>query len=79
MLYGASRLLLVAGRKNPVSEACERVGGVLQAAVVAKVTPGTMYAWRRQGWISLLGPAFRLARASRIPVVRFVPPEARSD
>ncbi len=66
-------------RKNWVAEACERVGGVLQAAAIAKVTQATMYGWRRQGYISLLGPALRLARVSRIPVERFASPDVQAE
>jgi len=69
----------VGERKNWVAEACERVGGAQKASEIAGVRLGTMYGWRRQGYIHLLGPALRLARASRIPVERFGPPEAQAD
>jgi len=38
-----------------------------------------MYGWRRQGYISLLGPALRLAHASRIPVERFASPDVQAE
>ena len=65
--------------KNWVAEACDRLGGVLQAAAVAKVTLRTMYGWRRRGCISLLDPALRLARALRIPVERFASRDVQTD
>ena len=65
-------------RRNWVAEACERVGGVQKAAVIVGVREATMYGWRRQGYVTLLGPALRLAKASAIPVERFAPPAKQS-
>ncbi len=64
----------MAERKNWVAEACERTGSVQKAAVIAGVREATMYGWRRQGYVTLLAPALRLAKASSIPVERFAQP-----
>jgi hypothetical protein len=60
---------------NPVAEAIEKVGGAVQACAIARVTPTTLYDWRRRGYVRLLGPAIRLARAAEMPIEEFGPPD----
>lgn len=60
---------------NAVAEAIAKVGGAVQACAIARVTPATLYDWRRKGYIRLLGPALRLAKAAKMPVERFAPPD----
>jgi hypothetical protein len=64
------------GKPNPVEQAVAKVGGAVQACAICRVTPATLYDWRRKGYIRLLGPALRLARAAEMPVEAFAPPEA---
>jgi len=52
------------------------VGGVAQACAICRVTPATLDDWRRKGYIRLLGPALRLARAAEMPVEAFAPLDA---
>jgi hypothetical protein len=64
------------GKANPVEQAVARVGGAVQACAICRVTPATLYDWRRKGYIRLLGPALRLARAAEMPVEVFAPPDS---
>lgn len=57
-----------------MSEAIARVGGAIQACAIARVTPATLYDWRKKGHIRLLEPALRLAKAANMPVEKFAPP-----
>jgi hypothetical protein len=64
------------GKQNPVEQAVAKVGGAVQACAICRVTPATLYDWRRKGYIRLLGPALRLARAAGMRVEDFAPPDA---
>jgi len=63
-------------KPNPVEQAVAKVGGAVQACAICRVTPATLYDWRRKGYIRLLGPALRLARAAEMPVEVFAPPDS---
>jgi hypothetical protein len=62
-------------KPNPVEQAVAKVGGAVQACAICRVTPATLYDWRRKGYIRLLGPALRLARAAEMSVEVFAPPD----
>src|SRR5437773_10603629 len=67
------------GPKNWVAEACDRLGGVLQAAADAKVTLRTMYEYKRQGYVHVLAAGVRLAKATGISVEKFAPPDVQAE
>jgi hypothetical protein len=53
---------------NAVEDACRKLGGVMQAAVEAKVRYATMHDWKKAGAIRLFAPGLRVAKALGIPV-----------
>lgn len=63
-------------KANAVTQAVEKVGGVVQAAAIMRVQPATVYRWLREGSVYQLVPALRLAKATSMPVERFAPPDA---
>ena len=56
---------------NPVREAVEKVGGIIEVCALLKVSNRTLARWMADGRIPLLDPALKLAEASGIPVERF--------
>jgi hypothetical protein len=69
-------LIFPTRKPNPVEQAVAKVGGAVQACAICRVTPATLYDWRRKGYIRLLGPALRLARAADMLVEAFAPPDS---
>jgi transcriptional regulator with XRE-family HTH domain len=56
---------------NAVREAVERVGGIIEASALLRVSNVTISRWMRTGWIPNLDAALKLAEESGIPVERF--------
>ena len=56
---------------NAVREAVEKVGGIIEACAILKVSNRTLARWMADGRIPLLDPALKLAEVSGIPVERF--------
>jgi hypothetical protein len=69
-------LLFPTRKPNAVDQAVAKVGGAVQACAICRVTPATLYDWKRKGYIRLLGPALRLARAAGMRVEEFAPPDS---
>ena len=68
----------MAGRKrapraerNSVREAVEKVGGIIEACALLKVSNRTLARWLATGSIRRLDVALKLAKASGIPLERF--------
>jgi len=59
-------------RSNAVARAVARVGGPTKAARVCKVSNSAIHNWIQSGSVGLLRHAFRLSRASGIPIEEFV-------
>jgi len=55
---------------NAVADAIERIGGVVRAATVCRVSEATLRRWCRKGRVRLLGPAVRLSKAAAISIER---------
>ena len=53
---------------NPVAAAIERVGGMVAASAICRVSNNTMCLWRNKGCVTKAAPAVLLANASGIPV-----------
>jgi len=56
---------------NVAAQAVEKVGGIIEACAILKVSNRTLARWMQRGRIPLLEPALKLAEASGIPVQRF--------
>lgn len=59
---------LSASRTNAVEDAVQAVGGPSEASHICHVSAATIYAWRKQGYVSDGLAAVKLAKASGIPV-----------
>jgi hypothetical protein len=68
----------VRGARNPVREAVEKVGGIIEACAILKVSNRTLARWLAAGHVPQLDAALRLAQASGMPVQRFARQEPRS-
>lgn len=59
-------------RKNYVLEAYEKVGGVVQATAIMRVSPETARQYKLRGKIGLAEAALRLAKSSGIAVEKLI-------
>jgi hypothetical protein len=61
----------MASKANGVREAVERVGGVIEASALLRVSNVAVFRWMRTGRVPSLDAALKLSRASGVPIERF--------
>jgi hypothetical protein len=59
-------------RSNAVARAVALIGGPTKTARVCRVSNSAVHNWIQSGSVGLLRHAFRLSRASGIPIEEFV-------